>query len=914
MTDPYWQRVEAIFHAALERPPSARTAFVRDQCGGDAVIEAEVREILEGYETQDRLNGQPDGNAGQLRFGAFEAVHKIGEGGMGVVYLGRRLEDFEQQAAIKVISGTPAEMALLGERFRQERQILAGLEHPNIARLLDGGVTSAGQSFLLMEYVEGVPLDRYCDDRGLTIRQRLDLFRKICAAVHFAHQHLVIHRDLKPSNILVNAHGEPKLLDFGIAKLLSDPAESSGSALTITSRMFLTPQYASPEQIRGVPSTVASDVYSLGVVLYQLLTSRTPFSNTATAPAEMIAAILTGEIPRPSAMAPENIKPRLRGDLDGILVKALARHPEDRYGSAEHLSEDIRRHLEGRPVSAVEGTRLYVARKFVRRNRAAAGFAALVVLALVGGLTATLWQARVAERERGLAEQRFSDARKLANYLLFPLYDSIQSLPGSLPVRAEMAAQSLQYLDRLAAAKSSDSALRLELAEGYLRLGAILEAPVGSGDSLGDTGKALEVDRKSIALLEPLSAENGSDAKVQQDLAQAHQLLGDVLNLRGKPDEGIAQLNRAIAIFDRLHALNPRDLESLLGAGRALVALGDAVSGRGGGYIAMASAGGALPAANEAIARFQDALYHSPGENRALLGLAQASNLKGNLVVAGKNVAQGLPVYELGLDALRRLPPAARQSPESQALEARLLTAIGFGEEETGRYGEAIATLAPAQVILDRAAAADPKNATNALRQVNLYRTLAFAYQNSGRTKEAIENYRQTIRILDGATAIDPARQSFRLVRAESQERLGQMLARDHQIAEAEQVSRAGLAYFREIAERPDAAQQNLTAAASAFMNAPIPALNDYRRALRYAQRSNELAKGKDSGAFFYIAQCYEQLGDGPRALDAIQHDLALLPPTPSGEKPSRNRMLAEKHLRRIEALIKTGKLPNEDQ
>ena len=384
-----------------------------------------------------------------------------------------------------MISGTPAGAALMASRFRQERQILAGLDHPNIARLLDGGVTSGGQSYLVMEYVEGVRLDRYCESKGLTAEEKLRLFRKICAAVHFAHQHLVIHRDLKPGNILVNELGEPKLLDFGIAKVLAEPGSPAERTMTMTAGVMMTPQYSSPEQIRGLPCTVASDVYSLGVILYEMLTGRAPHSDTASTPAEWIAAVVTEEIQRPSLTAPENLKAALRGDLDGIAVKALAKRPEERYGSVEQLSEDLRRHMEGLPVSAVEGTRLYVARKFVMRHRLGVGAAVVILLTLVGGMAATLWQARVAERERALAEQRFSDARKLANYLLFPLYDSVQSLPGSLPVRADMAGQSLQYLDRLAAAKSNDRALRTELAEGYLEAGRDSRIAGGVGGWVG---------------------------------------------------------------------------------------------------------------------------------------------------------------------------------------------------------------------------------------------------------------------------------------------------------------------------------------------------------------------------------------------------------------------------------------------
>lgn len=895
----HWRRVEEVFHRALEIPPLERDAFVREQCHGDAALADDVRGILRGYEAQDRRSGSVSSAA---RFGAFETIREIGQGGMGVVYLARRVGDFEQQAAVKVISGSPAAAALLAERFRQERQILASLDHPNIARLLDGGVTNAGQPYLTMEYVEGERVDRYCEARNLTIPERLALFRKICAAVHFAHQHLVIHRDLKPGNILVNREGEPKLLDFGIAKILAGPGESPEHAQTITGAMF-TPQYASPEQIRGLPCTIASDVYSLGVVLYTLLAGKAPYSDTASTPAELLAAVVTQEIPRPSSVAPVQVRAALRGDLDGIALKALARSPAERYGSVEQFSEDLYRHLTGRPVSALEAGRWYVARKFVRRHRVGVGAAALVVLSLMGGLAATLWQARIAERERALAEQRFSDARKLANYLLFPLYDSVQSLPGSLPVRAEMAAQSLQYLDRLEAAKSADFGLRLELAEGYLRLGTILEAPVGAGDSLGDTARALEADQKAVALLEPLARDNPKVPRVERDLSQGYALLGAVSNLRGKPDEGIADLKKAIGGLERLTASDPRDVDSLIEGGRAYLAFSDAASGRGGGFIDMATREQVMPAADKAIARFESALRISPGEDRALAGLAQAYNLKGNLI-ATKNVSEGLPVYQLGLDALQRLSGAARRTENNRALEARLLTMIAFCQEETGRFGEALATLAPAREILDRLGQADPANATNALRRVNLYRTRGIVNQYWGHTRDAADDYATAIGILDGMIAVDPAKQSSRLVRAELQGKLGQMLAKEGRASDAERVLEAALSFFAEVADRPDAAAQNLNEAASAYISSPIEPLNDYHRALGYARRADQLSNGKDVAALFYMAQCYEQLHDGPKALEAIKRDLALIPAPGPGEKPSRNRELAEKHLRLIQGMI----------
>ncbi len=905
---PYWALVEEIFHRALTVSIERRADLVRASCGGDAQLERDVHEILSGYEEQCRLSKLPDPSTATVRFGAFEIVRKIGEGGMGTVYLGRRYEDFEQSAAIKLIHGTPAAVALMAGRFRQERQILAVLEHPNIARLLDGGVSPDGQPYLAMEYVEGVRLDRYCGEQGLSIRARLVLFRKVCGAVHFAHQHLVVHRDLKPSNILVDANGEPKLLDFGIAKILSTDSGSRENATTVAGLM-MTPQFASPEQLQGLPCAVASDVYSLGVILYELLAGKGPYSDAAT-PAELMAAVVTADPPRPSRQVAESDRTALRGDLDSIVLKALAKKPGQRYGSVEQLSEDIGRHLEGLPVSAMASTRLYVAGKFVGRHRASVSAAALVLLSLITGMAATLWQARVAERQRALAEQRFSDARKLANYLLFPLYDSVQALQGSLPVRADLASQALLYLDRLGAARSADRALNLELAEGYLRLGGILESPYGYGESLGNAKRAMDSDRKALALLGPLIQATPADPRVQQDLARANLNLGKVLNMNGQSDQAVVATKQATAMFDRLAASSPSDASRQVEAGRAYGAMMDVLGGRGGGLSEAAAKENVLATADKAITHLNAALGLSPSDAGALEALAYVYQSKGLTEYNTANFKEAIATYQKSLDCLRRLSPGARDAADNQGVEGKAETMIGAAYGELTKYSEALTILKSAQQVLDRVAAADPNNATSAYRRMNLYRSRGYVNVNAGHLQDAIADYRVTVEILDRMISVDPSKTSYRVIRAETQQKMAKLLADSGQLAEATRYAKAGVAYLDEVADRPDALPQNLNEAAYAHMEPPIPSLADYPRAVRYAQRADQLSHGKSPIAVFYLAQAYENSLDGPRALESIQRFGALLPPTPAGQKPSRARAIYEKHLRQIQYLIKTGHLP----
>jgi eukaryotic-like serine/threonine-protein kinase len=406
-TSERWARVKELFDLALEREAGERAAFLAGVCEGDEALRAEVETLVRSHEDAGRflVTGQPGGflergegePSGVGRAGPYWLLDLIGRGGMGDVYRAVRDDDhFKKIVAVKLVRPDAVSDVVLG-RFRAERQILAGLEHPGIARLLDGGATEDGRPFLVMEYVEGTRIDAYVASRRLNTRVRLELFRSVCAAVQYAHQNLVVHRDLKPANILVAPEGTPKLLDFGVAKLL-DPALAGEATATLFAP--LTPAYASPEQVRGESITTASDVYSLGVVLYELLTGRRPHVFLESGPLALQRAICEQEPDRPSLVARS-----LPADVDHIVLKALRKEPAHRYATAEALAEDVRRHLEGLPVLARKGTVGYRAGKFVRRNRAAV-FLGTAVLALVVGFAVTMAiQARRLAQERDKAQR-----------------------------------------------------------------------------------------------------------------------------------------------------------------------------------------------------------------------------------------------------------------------------------------------------------------------------------------------------------------------------------------------------------------------------------------------------------------------------------------------------------------------------
>jgi serine/threonine protein kinase len=496
-----WQRVREILDQAIATDVSERSLYLDQACNGDSELRSEVESLLRSHDDAGSVflkNPAADlkaavataaapahGRIGR-RIGAYEIVEEIGHGGMGEVYRAVRADgQFTQQVAIKLVrAGMDAPTIL--ERFRNERQILASLDNPNIARLYDGGTTPDGIPYLVMELIEGTPIDEYCAKSRLEIPARLSLFLQICSAVQYAHQRLVIHRDIKPGNILVTAQGVPKLLDFGIAKILD---RAAGTETTLLRPM--TPEYASPEQIRGESITTASDVYSLGVVFYRLLTGRSPYPEKTRSPLEFAKAICELEPERPSTVfvkalrvaddtsaatlrtAAKSVKRRraLAGDLDNIVLKALRKESDRRYASAEQMAEDIRRHLAGLTVTATPDSVTYRAGKFVRRHTLAMTATGLILVAIAGGVAATLREARIAAANQRRAEKRFDDVRRLANSLMFEIDDSIQDLPGATGARRLLIARSLEYLDSLSHESGGDLSLERELAAAYARLG-----------------------------------------------------------------------------------------------------------------------------------------------------------------------------------------------------------------------------------------------------------------------------------------------------------------------------------------------------------------------------------------------------------------------------------------------------------
>lgn len=565
-----WHQIKDLFSAALEHPSAERSAFLDRSCGEDIELLAQVRSLLDAHENslgfEERGSVGPAGSTEPFepwdwhgrRLGNYRIVSEIGRGGMSHVYKAVRDDDqYYKEVAIKLMRPGLDTQSLL-QRLRDERQMLAQLSHPNIAQLLDGGVTETGAPYLVMEYIEGQPIDEYCEERGLSIAARLDLVRILCGAVHYVHQHLMVHGDLKGGNILVTKDGVLKLLDFGIAKLLNASSEASQP---LTSQVVaLTPGYASPEQVRGEPMTTASDIYSLGVLLYKLLAGALPFE----VPVELLAGepvLARGDRhPRLPSIAAEHgknasyrrIARQLRGDLDAVVMKALSREPEDRYGSAEHLAEDLHRYQRRFPVHAHPPHVWYRTRKLMMRYKAATIASSLFAVAIVTGIVATAWQAHVASNERARAERHLAEIRKLTNTYLRDVYDAAVNLPGATEVRKLLVENSLKHIAALEGESQDSLDFKRELAQAYQRFGDVQGDYLGA--NLGDTEGAVQSYRRALRLREEVAQQSPTLSDVAE-LLRSYVSVSELLAAQSKLDEAIELAEQADRIGQRLVAM-----------------------------------------------------------------------------------------------------------------------------------------------------------------------------------------------------------------------------------------------------------------------------------------------------------------------------------------------------------------------
>lgn len=765
-----WDSIKQLFLKAIDLEIPDRAELIR------AIDNSEVRQHVErllaahesandfivdpiaierGYviEENDQLVGSS--------IDEYQILSLIGSGGMGSVYLAEhRGENFSQRVAIKVIKGGLNTDALL-KRFLMERQILARLEHPHIARMLDGGSTSGGTPYLVMEYVDGEPIREYCNSKGLGVRERLRLFQKVCSGLSYAHQNLVVHRDLKPSNILVTKEDEPKLLDFGIAKLLSpDWAESTEEA-TITQLRILTPEYASPEHIRGETTSTSSDIYSLGIILYELLTGKRPFEFSGLTPNRILEKLLTAEPVKPSRACetgrntlPQSdvtknesiswndsrVASELRGDLDNIILKAIQPEIELRYSSVFELSEDIRRYLSGLPVKATANSTGYRLKKFIKRNRAMAIGSTLAAASLIVGTGLSLWQYSVANEERRKAESRFHEVRGLANTIIFDHYERIKSLPGATEARAKLISDALGYLDKLSEESSGDIQLQRELVAAYKRL-AEVQGSVDEAGNLGENDASMTNYLKALSLQESIV----SDALSTIDDRRTYgNLLLDVSLLLDRENDVSQQnelINRGFSIFEDLLNENPDRRQARADMARALWFKATFIRGKG-------DNDGAIELFNRTIQIYDELLAEYPGEPKYRRNQALTWKNLGSVYFLQSNFAAALESYKKALVADAELAAAAENDVSAQMDLSFSHISIARAYFKLNDPSKAFEEFSKGVKIQERLHNQDPKNMFVLTRLIRSYASLAESLRDLNRLSEAEWFYQKSFQLL----------------------------------------------------------------------------------------------------------------------------------------------------------------------
>jgi tetratricopeptide (TPR) repeat protein/tRNA A-37 threonylcarbamoyl transferase component Bud32 len=794
--DGAWERVKRIFQDALDLSSEARPAFLDEACGGDVALRREVESMLTAHDEAGAFLEQPaiptDGGAVSWvgrRIGPYRIVGELGRGGMGTVFRAVRDDDaFRKEVALKLVR-SGLESRLVVRRFRRERQILARLQHPNIAALYDGGATEDGQPYLVMEAVEGQPIDPWCEARGPATRGRLELFRVVCAAVQYAHRNLVVHRDIKPGNILVTPEGVPKLLDFGIARLLG-PDVDAEAAPTATLLPMLTPEYASPEQVRGEPVTTSSDVYSLGVVLYELLTGRRPYEVATGSVEEIVRVVCVTEPERPSTVVRRGgpaTRPRvqaaeLRGDLDTIVLKCLRKETERRYASVQELSEDLRRHLEGLPVVARPDTLGYRAVKFVGRHRLGVAALTVAMLGLVTGTAVALRQARIAEANRQRAERRFNDVRKLAGSLLFDLHDEIASLPGSTRARQHLVMKAEEYLDSLAREAHGDADLQRELAAAYERLGDVQGG--GLESNLGDTKGALASYRKAVSVREALGKTEPRNPRDVLALAHLQMQLATVLGAMGD-----------FAGSERTFQSVTTSLEALLAAGQPRPSLSGPLANS---YQKLANLQSQLREHDAMALSVRKAIEY--GEE---LARDHPKDAAAHLTLAGAYFEDGQRLADAGRheEALKRLRQARAIDEDlilKDPLNTRHRRLLGFTLNSEARTLEALGRREEALDVLRQAVAGaeemsrnDPQDKWAQASVVVAQSSLGRSLVDAGKAAEALTPLRSGRSIAGRLVAADPANGFVRNELAVLELNLGRALLAGGRAADREEACRS---------------------------------------------------------------------------------------------------------------------------
>ena len=893
MTPERLQRIRSVFESVVELPLDDRRRILAETRQGDPSLATEVELLIAAYEHRGDfmgqpiadLHSQPDSAETDLRgsrIGPYEIVQEIGRGGMGTVYEAARIDgSFRKRVAIKVIRATLLTESM-HERFRRERQILAGLDHPNIAGILDGGATETGRPYFVMEYVSGVRIDRYCLEHKLDVDGRLDLFSRVCDAVRHAHDHLIVHCDLKPGNILVTPEGGVKLLDFGIAKILADPANTQPAAKAV-SALILTPEYASPEQVLGKPITAATDVYLLGVLLYELLTGLSPMHGSGDLPYEVMGAVCERIPVKPSLAVTEAVpgslhgwRRQLKGELDNIAMLALQKDPDRRYSSVAQFRDDLARYKDRLPVKA-QGDRFgYRAEKFLRRNLAAVSAVMLVILSLTAGMVVSLEEAKrarheqhaaneqrsiadvqrrfaqgqqaAAERarrqtaiqearaeqkaeeagqqraradlERARAEKRLGELRSLVTTLLFELHDGIRDLAGSAGARRLVLAKAQQYLEILSKEPGGDLQLQRELASAYEKTGDLLHDAIGPGSA---DGGSLANYQKSFELRQGISRQDKADLTAQRDLAFSLSKVGDGQFFNGHTDQALVDYQQALKMQEAVLRQAPSDPESRKVAG----------------YI----------------------------QNRRCIVLAAAGDAVHATEACRASIAH--------LDAVAPVLTSDRLVRRTLAS-----TSAAFGNllRHLNQVPEALSYLAKASALFEALAIEQPNNVE--YRRLMAYTQIYVAQALLAQSDRvgAMATYAEAAASMHTLMSIDPTDSKAPAGLALALTRMAAEMKKIGDLENAEKAGSEAIELMRAVAERPGAGAYEWNDYANSLLKAEIESLRQPAKALELALRANTATKEPNALFLDTLAWAYFRTGDASSAIRTERQALGLVP------------------------------------
>jgi tetratricopeptide (TPR) repeat protein len=850
------QQIRHLFETLITLAPVPRRLAIWDARKRDPILAIEAERLVAAYEHDTDFLDEPinlppalAGTAGAIddadltgtRIGAYEVLREIGRGGMGTVYEGVRTDgSFRMRVAIKILRATLMTQSVR-ERFRREQQILAGLDHPGIARILDGGTTPAGRPYFVMEYIEGTRIDRYCQDRAPALDERLNLFRQVGEAVQYAHDRLIVHRDLKPANILVTAGGNVKLLDFGIAKLLSDPStpQPGGAA----SALLLTPEYASPEQVLGRTITTATDVYLLGLLLYELLADVHPFRQAGQAPHETMRAICQSEPRKPSTVASSNkMRRQLRGELDNVVLMALQQEPVRRYSSVGRFCDDIERYSAGLPVRA-HGDRLgYRAAKFLRRHTLAVAAILVVIASLGAGVIVSLAEARRVQQEQ-------RKLRSLVTTLLFDLHDGIHSLAGSGPARRLVLSTAQTYLEALSRESGNDVPLQRELATAYEKTGDLLHEAIGT---TADTS-ALDSYRKALQLRKALARQAGSTPETQRELAFSVSKVGDGHFFHGETKEALDDYANALNLAQPLVQTAPADAASRK-------VLGYIQNRR---CIVLASAGdvrNATEACQASIANLEQALETLSSDNLVRRTLAATYATFGNLQAHLNHIPDGLNDLrraEVMFDAL------AAEQPNDVDYRRRI----------------AYTQLYMAQALVKQA---DQRDRAAGLA----------AYSKAVTSMETLVS-------IDPSDAKSPTNLAFMLTQMADQ------MKKEGNLADAEHAGAKAIELLRIVAERPGSGPLEWNEYANALVKSDFASQRQPAVALDLARRASIATKDANPRILDTLAWAYYRTGDRQAAIATEQKALSLVAASNALGQGLRQEL--EENLARFEKLFEAA-------